>query len=1256
MSTLSNGKKHITLGCLILAALMLLACAAGLAEPSAALPQTAQERIGADAAPSEDLAAGYIQRLFYPPKPGSATAEPKGLAADNLNRNARKIFDALFERVRQVAAGELDNTTFELANMYTARTISAGELGLDSFCKDGSWTQEASRALNNLAAADVRAAVTALLRDCPYEMYWCDLGYSYYVPASTSDGGTTADWDGSVTVFLYVAEEYRANPEDEFQFDVSWGQRAVNAAAVAQDIAAQDQGLLDLEKLTDYKERICGLVQYNHDAADSSQNVPYGNPWQIVYVFDGDEETNVVCEGYSKAFQYLCDISRFNGDISVICVSGNGHMWNVVHMEDGANYLADLTNCDDDSIGYPDQLFLAGYTSGDIDEGYTYTTSYGSITYSYEDLMLSTYTREQLTMSPNAYTAGEVPPDTEEELLIASDTRITGPAQIRERADYPLTITFPAGLSQEILQGYNFVQIEYYEGGAEGGPLWRSSSETLYGETGNAVTYPSAGVAVINDATGRELIAGSYKVSVNIFNAARTKKVYTGDLLVTVTASEAPEAPDVLFDHTPFFSGMPISGYINGEIPENLEFRVSRENDNSSETLYSTVKGNLTLENGRFSCESFGEGTWDVIMAGQYDGLWSYQVGQKVKVISGTDTTELARVAENTVITIPAEINRGTDIPVNVQFPADLSIGYRKQYRYLDFTIDGWGFGGPVWDEDGHVNNYAGFDGESDTSIDFVMDNKNLAPGVYYITVRNLAPTDDVWETAFTRVYRIIVLDTEVPPAPSIELKKDQFYYAYDVSPDYSLVFEGIVGTVLDEGADSIDLTCDEAGSFTTGIVDGEFRTNNWLGVGTWNIRARVRINNVWSEETAFTATLVAYPYAGPQIGLPDELVASKNLPFTITIPNAETYGCKLVRDNITIAEWIDRALTDGTDTLEITFAEEMDAELRIWADLEDGGICGCAVSFHVTSQGEPGFEIPQIHLGGTPSFMQPMAVSWDAVEGAQYRVWWGWPGHWASSGIINETHFTFDPVEYWDKYAFDQMQYVELEILLPGYDTIFVDTDDFEMEFPEDSRVQAEVNRRRLILGGHGEAAITINAPGADEILLFCLNYGAEGEPVYSVYPSEQGGSAQFWYCEEWDAEFHQTGGDLKFYASARFGNQWSGISNIAVLTIAEEEAVSVFGAPDLILPGALTAIEEEAFRGVSAHCIRIPGGVSRIGDYAFADCLGLEQIYIPVGVTQIGDHAFDGASADLEVFGASGSAAETFAQLHGLIFIPVD
>ena len=80
----------------------------------------------------------------------------------------------------------------------------------------------------------------------------------------------------------------------------------------------------------------------------------YGNPWQLIWVFDNDDSTNVVCEGYSKAFQYLCD-KGFAGSSTISCDTVTGtmggatgagnHMWNLVTI-DGDSYLADITNSD----------------------------------------------------------------------------------------------------------------------------------------------------------------------------------------------------------------------------------------------------------------------------------------------------------------------------------------------------------------------------------------------------------------------------------------------------------------------------------------------------------------------------------------------------------------------------------------------------------------------------------------------------------------------------------------------------------------------------------------------------------------------------------------------------------------------------------------------------------------------------------------------------------------------------------------------
>ena len=115
-------------------------------------------------------------------------------------------------------------------------------------------------------------------------------------------------------------------------------------------------------------------------------------------MFDGDPETNVVCEGYAKAFQYLCDLSTFSDPninsyiVTGVMAGGTGagpHMWNMVTLEDGNHYLVDVTNCDGDpnssevSIGYPDKLFLRIYDEKETVEKTESGTSYSTTLYTY---------------------------------------------------------------------------------------------------------------------------------------------------------------------------------------------------------------------------------------------------------------------------------------------------------------------------------------------------------------------------------------------------------------------------------------------------------------------------------------------------------------------------------------------------------------------------------------------------------------------------------------------------------------------------------------------------------------------------------------------------------------------------------------------------------------------------------------------------------------------------------------------------------
>ena len=118
--------------------------------------------------------------------------------------------------------------------------------------------------------------------------------------------------------------------------------KAVNNAA---SIVSSNAGLQDYDKLKAYNDRIQALSDYNTPATLDSWPYEYGNAWQLIWVFDGDPSTMVTSEGFARAFQYLCDLSTFNGN--VVCYTVNGtvylsssssdHRWNMVTMPEAFN-------------------------------------------------------------------------------------------------------------------------------------------------------------------------------------------------------------------------------------------------------------------------------------------------------------------------------------------------------------------------------------------------------------------------------------------------------------------------------------------------------------------------------------------------------------------------------------------------------------------------------------------------------------------------------------------------------------------------------------------------------------------------------------------------------------------------------------------------------------------------------------------------------------------------------------------------------
>lgn len=280
-----------------------------------------------------------------------------------------EFYNVLSAYVKEVAAGTRTSTVFRV------------EKGL-------LFTQE-----------DFDALINALVVDYPYEMYWYDK------TRGVSASGTTA-W----TEFqFYVAKDYAAS---DFSTNPSKIKKVQSAVSTAKAIVSQYASRSDGDKLMAYKNEICNLVSYNQATADDPY-AAYGDAYQLVWVFDGDSSTNVVCEGYSKAFQYLCDLADFSSNVDCITVSGvmsdgyssGGHMWNIVKMADGYNYLVDVTNCDSGSVGYPDKLFLAKYASGSAKEGYVFDLGYSRVAYSYYSSMFGIYGEKRLTLTPKGHIA-----------------------------------------------------------------------------------------------------------------------------------------------------------------------------------------------------------------------------------------------------------------------------------------------------------------------------------------------------------------------------------------------------------------------------------------------------------------------------------------------------------------------------------------------------------------------------------------------------------------------------------------------------------------------------------------------------------------------------------------------------------------------------------------------------------------------------------------------------------------------------------
>ena len=369
---------------------------------------------------SDEIFAAYVEREMYRPIYGDVSMFGSR-AREQLNSNAQKLYDYLLPGLKEIAAGNRSSSEFtipDLSELGISLGYSAEDLNVDSLIVDNAIPQSVVDAFSVAVDRDLmddQMLVNALLSDCPYDMYWYDKSYAdydaqefafmYQMDITYQDGKLVP---ANVTISFRAADAYGS----QYIIDTAKTGAASSAVANAQKIVDSCASLTNEAKLAAYRDEICDLVSYNTAAAEETYTGGYGDPWQLIYVFDGNSSTNVVCEGYSKAFQYLCDLSNFSGDVYCYSVTGTmtggtgagPHMWNIVQMN-GGNYLVDVTNCDTDSIGHPDELFLVCEpASGTWETEYVIKVGDEQIIYAYDADTFSLWGESELKLCAPSHT------------------------------------------------------------------------------------------------------------------------------------------------------------------------------------------------------------------------------------------------------------------------------------------------------------------------------------------------------------------------------------------------------------------------------------------------------------------------------------------------------------------------------------------------------------------------------------------------------------------------------------------------------------------------------------------------------------------------------------------------------------------------------------------------------------------------------------------------------------------------------------
>ncbi len=142
---------------------------------------------------SEELFSGYVDREMMtggenadPGKTEDSSNQPGSISAKNdtgsrlLTGGNKAVYQALRTLIAETAAGKRESTEYEIGVDFAAfglenKRFTAKDLGVTSLTEAGtSISDEANDAMLDKLNFDLDKVITALLVDCPYDLYWYD--------------------------------------------------------------------------------------------------------------------------------------------------------------------------------------------------------------------------------------------------------------------------------------------------------------------------------------------------------------------------------------------------------------------------------------------------------------------------------------------------------------------------------------------------------------------------------------------------------------------------------------------------------------------------------------------------------------------------------------------------------------------------------------------------------------------------------------------------------------------------------------------------------------------------------------------------------------------------------------------------------------------------------------------------------------------------------------------------------------------------